>query len=182
MTTFKKNLRVLGIDPGTATTGWAIIEKKENDFKAIAYGLIKTEKNKSDEKRILEISEDLDKIISKYHPQEAAVEKIYFFKNQKTVIEVGQSRGAIILTLIQKNIKLFNYTPLQVKQSMTGYGRAEKRQMQFMAKEILHLKKIPLVDDTADAIAIALCHLNSRGLINLVICPSKRRQEKYAKH
>ncbi len=162
-----KTLRVLGIDPGTATTGWAIIEENEKKPKAIAYGIIVTEKNKSDEKRILEISKDLDRIIEKYRPQEAAIEKLFFFKNQKTVIEVGQARGAIILTLIQKNVRVFSYTPLQVKQAMTGYGRAEKKQMQFMAKNILGLKNIPKVDDTADAIAVALCHLNSRKLINL---------------
>lgn len=175
MTTFKKTLRILGIDPGTATTGWAIIEQKENNLQAFAYGLIKTSKSKTDEQRILEISQDLDKIIKKYTPQEAAIEKLFFFKNQKTIIEVGQARGAVLLTLIQKNIKIFSYTPLQVKQSMTGYGRAEKKQMQFMAKNILGLKKIPSVDDTADAIAVALCHLSSRKIINLVTCPPKRR-------
>lgn len=157
----------MGIDPGTATTGWAIIEEKEKRPVAIAYGIIKTEKNESDEKRILEISKDLDRIIEKYAPQEAAIEKLFFFKNQKTIIEVGQARGAIILTLIQKKVMISSYTPLQVKQSMTGYGRAEKKQMQFMAKNILKLKNVPLVDDTADAIAVALCHLNSRKLINL---------------
>jgi len=168
MIPYKKTLRVLGIDPGTATTGWAIIEENKKQSKAIAYGTIATDKNKSDEKRILEISQDLDRIIKKYSPQEAAIEKLFFFKNQKTVIEVCQARGAIILTLIQKNVKVFSYTPLQVKQAITGYGRAEKKQMQFMAKNILGLKNIPRVDDTADAIAVALCHLNSRKLINLV--------------
>lgn len=161
------NIHILGIDPGTATTGWAIIEEDCVRPKAIAYGLIETEKNKTDEQRILEISQDLDKIIKKYQPQEAAIEKLFFFKNQKTVIEVGQARGAIILTLIQKNVRVFSYTPLQVKQALTGYGRAEKKQMQFMAKNILGLKNIPKVDDTADAIAVALCHLSSRKLINL---------------
>lgn len=163
----RSKLRVLGIDPGTATTGWAILEENKNRIEAVAYGLIKTAQDKKNEQRLLEISQDLDRIIKKYHPQEAAVEKIYFFKNQKTVIEIGQSRGAVLLTLIKKNLKIFNYTPLQVKQSVTGYGRAEKKQIQLMVKNILKLKRIPLVDDTADAIAIALCHLNSRKIINL---------------
>ena len=133
-----KALRVLGIDPGTATTGWAILEETSGKTKAISYGLIKTSKNKNDEQRILEISQDLDRIIKKYHPEEAAIEKVYFFKNQKTVIEIGQSRGAVLLTLVKKNLKIFNYTPLQVKQSVTGYGRAEKKQIQLMVKNILY--------------------------------------------
>lgn len=161
------NLRVLGIDPGTATTGWAIIEMKGNLPSPLGFGFISTSKDKTEEERLLEISKDLKAIIEKYKPQEAAIEKIFFFKNQKTVIEVAQSRGAILLTLRQKNVKVSSYTPLQVKQAITGYGRAEKRQMQDMTKNILRLKCLPRPDDVADAIAIAICHLNSRIYNNL---------------
>ena len=165
MTTYN-NLRVLGIDPGTATTGWAIIEEKSGCLSAIAYGYIKTPKNNSDSKRLLEITADLERIINKYQPQEASIEKIFFFKNQKTIISISQSRGAILLTLEQKNVKVFGYTPLQVKQALTGYGRAEKKQIQLMAKSMLRLKSLPKPDDVADAIAVAVCHLNSRGMKN----------------
>lgn len=160
----RSTLRVMGVDPGTATTGWAIIEEKNCKLKAIAYGSINTLKDKSESRRLFEIHKDLSSIIKKYRPQEAAIEKIFFFKNQKTVIPVSQARGAILLTLEQKRVKIFGYTPLQVKQSLTGYGRAEKKQIQLMAKNILELKTIPRPDDTADAIAVAVCHLNSRGM------------------
>jgi crossover junction endodeoxyribonuclease RuvC len=155
---------VIGIDPGTATTGWAVLEEKNGEIKSVAYGHISTSPKKSEEERLFEISADLEKIIEKYRPQEAAVEKLFFFKNQKTVMEVSQARGAIVLTIAQKNVNLSSYTPLQVKQAITGYGRAEKRQVQEMIKNILKLKSIPKPDDVADALAIALCHINSRKI------------------
>ena len=165
--TFKENLRVLGIDPGTATTGWAVLEEKSGEMKPLAYGHISTSPEKSDEARIFEISRDLKNIIEKYQPTEAGVEEIFFFKNQKTVITVAQARGAILLTLCQNNVRVASYTPLQVKQAITGYGRADKKQMQAMTKNILNLVELPKPDDTADAIAIALCHINSRKINNL---------------
>ena len=159
-------IRVLGIDPGTATTGWAVIEERDCRLRVLAYGSINTLKNKSESQRLYEIHKDLSEIIKKYHPRESAIEKIFFFKNQKTVIPVSQARGAILLTLEQKGVTVFGYTPLQVKQSVTGYGRAEKKQIQLMAKSILELKTIPRPDDAADAIAVAVCHLNSRVMQN----------------
>ena len=107
-------MRVLGIDPGTATTGWAILEEKGGQLKAIAYGHISTKAKTPESKRLLEISTDLKKIISKYKPTEAGVEKLFFFKNQKTIIEVGQARGALLLTLEDKRVRISDYTPLQV--------------------------------------------------------------------
>lgn len=160
-------LRVLGVDPGTATTGWAILEEANGTYLATAYGHIQTSKDNSDEERLFEVCQDLAEIINKYQPQEAAIEELFFFKNQKTVIKVAQSRGAILLTLKQKNVRICGYTPLQLKQSLTGYGRAEKKQIQEMVKNILRLPCIPKPDDAADAIAIAICHLNSRKLNNL---------------
>ena len=155
-------VRVLGIDPGTATVGWAVIEECDGILCPIAYGHISTEKDRSEQERLCEISSDLQSIIHKYSPQEAAVEQLFFFKNQKTIISVGQARGAVLLTLEQKNVSISSYTPLQVKQSVTGYGKAEKKQVQLMVKNILKLNDIPKPDDTADAIAIAICHINSR--------------------
>jgi crossover junction endodeoxyribonuclease RuvC len=155
---------VLGIDPGTATVGWAVLEEKNNEIIPVAYGHISTEAGKKAEARLFEICDDLNKIIEKYRPQEAAIEEIFFFKNQKTVMAVAQARGAILLTLRQKNVKVSGYTPLQVKQALTGYGRAEKKQVQLMVKNIIKLKKLPKPDDTADAIALAVCHINSRKI------------------
>lgn len=161
-------IRILGIDPGTAMTGWAVLEEKNGKTQTIAYGHIATDKKFSDEARLLEISRDLEDIVKKYKIQEAAVEEIFFFKNQKTIIQVAQARGAILLTLANKNVSLCGYTPLQIKQALTGYGRAEKRQIQEMTKELLGLKSLPKPDDTADAIAIALCHIHSRKMNNLI--------------
>lgn len=158
-------MRILGIDPGTATTGWAVLKQDKGKITPLGYGCITTSKNKTDEERLLEIAHDLAKIIKKYQPSEAAIENLFFFKNQKTVITVAQSRGAILLTLAQFDVKVCGYTPLEVKQAITGYGRAEKKQVQEMTKNILRLKTIPKPDDCADAIAIAICHINSRSLI-----------------
>jgi crossover junction endodeoxyribonuclease RuvC len=160
-------LRVIGIDPGTATTGWAIVDEKNGTCVPVAYGHITTVKNSCEEERLFEIAKDLEKIIDKYQPKEAAIEQLFYFKNKKTIIEVAQSRGAILLTLKRKNVSLRGYTPLQVKQALTGYGRADKSQMQEMVKNILKLTSVPKPDDVADAIAIAMCHLHSRKLNNL---------------
>lgn len=166
MITSPNSIRILGIDPGIATTGWAIIESGKN-IKTIAYGHIETSPKSKDADRLQEICFDLEKICDLYQPQETAIEKLFFFKNQKTIIPVAQSRGAILLTLVRKGITIAEYTPLQIKQALTGYGRADKKQMQEMVKSILHLPTIPKPDDTADALAIAICHLNSRKAIQI---------------
>lgn len=159
-----KNLRVLGIDPGTATVGWAILDEEGGSVKAVAYGHIATSPKNSTAERLFEVASDLKQVIEKYRPNEAAVEDLFFFKNVKTVMKVSQARGAILLTLEENCVSIASYTPLQVKQALTGYGRAEKKQIQIMVQQILKLKSIPKPDDTADAIAIALCHLNSRKM------------------
>ena len=159
-----KPLRVLGVDPGTAIVGWAILDEVGGQVSAIAYGHITTSPENSTAERLFEVVKDLEQIIEKYKPQEAAVEDLFFFKNVKTVMKVSQARGSILLTLERFCVNIFEYTPLQVKQALTGYGRAEKKQIQLMVKNILKLKDIPKPDDTADAIAIALCHLNSRKM------------------
>ena len=160
-------LRVLGIDPGTATVGWAVLDEMKGEVKAIAFGHIATSPKNTTAERLFEIARDLEQIMKKYKPDESAVEDLFFFKNVKTVMTVSQARGAILLTLEKNCVNVFGYTPLQVKQALTGYGRAEKKQVQTMVKKILKLKSIPKPDDAADAIAIALCHLNSRKMMNI---------------
>jgi crossover junction endodeoxyribonuclease RuvC len=156
---------VLGIDPGTASLGWGIIKRtKEVAYKVEAYGCIKTDKSNLFSRRLEEIHRELSKIIKKYEPDIAAVEQLFFAKNVKTAISVGEARGVAILAAAQANLAVAEYTPLQVKQSLVGYGRAEKKQMQKMLKVLLGLEDIPKPDDAADALAIALCHLNSERM------------------
>lgn len=159
-------MRIFGIDPGTAIIGWAIVEIKEKTGEnvAVAYGHITTSKKKTTAERLTEANKKIEKIIKKYKPQEAAIEDIFFFKNLKTAIKVSQARGAILLTLERFHIKIAEYTPLQVKQAVTGYGRAEKGQIQVMVKQIFKLREIPSPDDVADALAVAMCHLSSRKM------------------
>lgn len=158
-------LRILGVDPGTATVGWGIVEQKDGRLVSIAHGHISTSPKDTNATRLKEIAHDLAKIIESYHPDEAAIEKLFYFKNQKTIIEVAQARGVLLLTLAQKIPIIAEYTPLQIKQSLTGYGRAEKHQVQQMVKSVLSLKEIPKPDDTADALAIAICHIHSRKIL-----------------
>lgn len=157
-------MKILGIDPGTAIVGWAVIEEIRGVLTPLDYGHISTSKDKPLSERLHEIARDLTDIIVKHKPDEASVEELFFFKNVKTVMSVSQARGAILLTLESLQVRMFEYTPLQVKQSLTGYGRAEKKQVQLMVKNILKLSAIPKPDDTADALALALCHINSRSM------------------
>lgn len=160
--TYKEGPIILGIDPGTATTGWGIISQEKKEPKILAFGCIETTKADSDSQRLKEIAEDLRGIIEKYRPDEVAVEDLYFFKNLKTAIKVAQARGVLLLAPTEMKKPVFEYTPLQVKQALTGYGRAEKKQVQYMVQNILSLKQIPKPDDAADALAVALCHQQSR--------------------
>ena len=155
-------MRILGIDPGTATVGWGVIEIGTGAPTVVASGHISTPKEMPLSQRLLEISRDIREVLALYKPSEAGVEELFFFKNQKTVISVAQARGAILLTLEENNVSIFGYTPLQVKQALTNYGRADKAQVQQMVKALLKLKEIPKPDDTADALAIALCHAQRR--------------------
>ncbi|NOQ68175.1 crossover junction endodeoxyribonuclease RuvC [Patescibacteria group bacterium] len=156
---------ILGIDPGTAITGYGVIENNQGKLKAIDHGCILTDKKLKMPERLDLLGEELKKIIKKYKPQAMAVEELFFFKNAKTVITVGQARGVILF--IGKNISkkqrldIYEYTPLQVKQAVVGYGRADKKQVQQMVKAILGLNEIPKPDDAADALAIAICCASS---------------------
>ena len=157
-------MRILGIDPGTATVGWGVIEIHGGKATAVAYGHISTDKDLAPEKRLAEIARDLEAIINKYQPEEAAVEELFFFKNQKTIISVAQARGVILLTLENFCVSISGYTPLEVKQALTNYGRADKTQVQLMVQALLKLPAIPQPDDTADALALALCHQSRRKM------------------
>lgn len=149
---------ILGIDPGTATTGYALIKKeKNNTYRVLDFGVIKTKKTLSDSARLLELQKDLKNIISKHKPSRAGVEKLFFEKNVTTAMTVSQARGVVLLTLEQSKIQLHEFTPLQVKSMICGYGNAEKRQVQLMVQKTFNLKSLPKPDDAADALGIALC-------------------------
>ena len=156
-------MRVLGIDPGYAILGWGVLDVEGNHFKVIAYDSILTDKDTPMPRRLQELHMGLKEIIEKYKPDEAAIEELYFNNNAKTAIMVGEARGVAVLACADGGLRIAEYTPLQIKQALVGYGRADKKQVQQMVKTILNLEKVPKPDDTADAIAIAICHANSRG-------------------
>jgi crossover junction endodeoxyribonuclease RuvC len=151
-------MKILGLDPGLATTGYGIIEflPKNKKLEVINYGCIKTPANLTFPERIEIIYDQIEKLIKKYKPNRIAIEKIFFSKNVKTAFQVGECKGVIILSAIKHKIPIFEFTPLQVKQSLIGYGRASKNQIQKMVKKILNLTELPKPDDAADALAIAL--------------------------
>lgn len=152
----KKSERILGIDPGFGRIGFGVVEKRSGALKAICYGCIETDAKKSFVERLEEMHKELQYLIKKYRPRAAAVEDLFFYKNVKTAIKVSQARGVILLTLKQAGVKIVEITPLQLKQAMTGYGRAEKRQVQKMVQIELGIKKKIRPDDAADALALAI--------------------------
>ena len=158
---------ILGIDPGTAITGYGALELTGNRYKLLEYGVIKSEKTKEPAARLYTVFTGINRLIEQFIPDHMAVEELFFNKNTKTALAVGQARGVIILAAHLKGVSVFEYTPLQVKQAVVGYGRAEKKQVQYMVKAILNIPEIPKPDDAADALAIAICHGNSfnSGLI-----------------
>ena len=150
---------ILGIDPGIATLGYGVIEKDERgNFRAIDYGVVVTPKNESLPVRLAMLEEGVSKILEKYHPDEVAMEELFFSKNITTGIAVAHARGVALLTCVKACGKLYEYTPMQIKQALTGYGRADKQQIQSVVTSMLRLQSIPKPDDAADALAIALCH------------------------
>jgi len=154
-------MRILGLDPGTAITGFGVIEAtSQSDKKCISQGHIKTLKNTPLPERLRQIEEDLKQLIKTYKPDYAAVEELFFCKNVTTAISVAHARGVLLSTLAKYKITIFEYTPLQVKQGLTGYGKASKKEVQEMVKLELSLQEVPKPDDTADAIAIAIVALS----------------------
>ena len=154
---------ILGIDPGLAIVGWGIIESVRGSMRPIAYGAIRTPAHTDIEARLLMIANDLEEIIKKYKPDEMAVEELFFNTNITTGISVAEARGVILYTAHKNGVAISEYTPLQVKQAVVGYGKAEKRQVIAMVTSLLKLKEAPKPDDTADAVAIAICHAQSSG-------------------
>lgn len=151
-------MRILGIDPGLATIGYAVVDKKTNHFDVLEYGVIKTAAGKKDSERLSIIYRNIKELITEFEPEQMAVEELFFNKNVKTAISVGQARGVILLAGAEAELKIAEYTPLQIKQAVVGYGRADKRQVQLMVQSLLSLSELPRPDDAADALAVSICH------------------------
>lgn len=155
---------ILGIDPGYAIVGTGVIEYSGNKFRTIDYGAITTPAGMPTPLRLQTIYREMNLLIDQYKPDAVSVEELFFNSNQKTAIQVAQARGVIIVSAMNREVPLYEYTPLQIKQSITGYGRASKQQMQQMVKMFLGLNAVPKPDDAADALAAAICHAHSSGL------------------
>ena len=152
---------ILGIDPGLAIVGWGVVEYRSGKFRTLGYGAIRTPAGTRTEERLAGIYRDLNTVIDHFKPDEMAVEELFFTNNITTGIRVAEARGIVLLCGEQKGIRIAEYTPMQVKQAVVGYGRAEKKQVMTMVTSILGLKEVPKPDDTADALAIAVCHGHS---------------------
>ena len=157
-------MRILGIDPGLAIVGYSVLDIEKEDNILVSSGSIQTDKNKTDSERLFEIMIDMQTIIDKYQPDVASVEKLFYFKNQKTVIPVAEARGVILAVLQKNNIKIAEYTPIEVKQMITGYGRASKDEVAKIVQMSIKYNKLPKLDDTLDSIAIALCYSRTNML------------------
>ena len=153
-----KKIRILGIDPGYAIVGFGVVDYDGRNFTPVEYGAVLTEAGTPFPERLKCINEDIEFIFNKFKPDCMAIERLYFTSNQKTAIDVAQARGVTVLSAAKRNVPVYEYTPLQVKQAVVGYGRAEKKQVQQMTKVLLNLEKVPKPDDTADALAVAICH------------------------
>lgn len=159
-------MRILGIDPGYALMGWGVIDMKGNHFTPVAYDSISTSKDMAPTDRLKCIYNDLMEIIAEYQPEVASIEELFFNNNVTTAIMVGEARGVAMLACANSGVEVFEYTPLQIKQALVGYGRADKKQVQQMVKMFLNLEKVPKPDDTADALAAAICHGHSATYVN----------------
>ena len=162
-----KNLIILGIDPGTASLGYGLIEAQKNDLRLVAFGCLKTGKDLAASLRLRFLFRELTKLIKKHKPDSLATEQLFFFKNMKTAIRVSQSQGIVMLAGANFDIPVLEYTPLQVKQAVTGYGLAQKQQVQKMVKVILRLEEIPKPDDAADALAVAICNAHCQKFLKI---------------
>ncbi|MCD6577823.1 MAG: crossover junction endodeoxyribonuclease RuvC [Anaerolineaceae bacterium] len=161
-------MAVIGIDPGTALTGYGIIEElSDQSLQVIDFGVIRTGSNDKPETRLIKIFSQLNRILSIYKPEAGAVEKLFFQRNTRTAMSVGQARGVAILSLAEVGISISEYGPVEIKQAVVGYGKASKNQVQQMVKMLLNLREIPKPDDAADALAVAICHIHSRKMLAL---------------
>lgn len=161
-------MRVLGIDPGYAILGYGIVDIKGSRLTPVRYGVITTDKDMDMPLRLKHLYARLMEIIEESEPDVSAIEELFFNSNAKTAILVGQARGAAILACINSGLEVYEYTPLQIKQALVGYGRAEKEQVQYMVKTLLNLDEVPKPDDAADAVAAAICHCNSSNSLGRI--------------
>ena len=154
-------MRIIGIDPGYAITGFAVVDYNGNHFDLVKSGAIETKAGVPLPVRLTKIYDDMQLLVNEYKPDAISIEELFFNRNTTTAIGVAQGRGAVLIVAAKNNVPIYEYTPLQVKQGVVGYGRADKKQVQMMMKTILNLEKVPKLDDTTDAIAIAICHAHS---------------------
>lgn len=159
-------MKILGIDPGIGITGYSVIELKDDNFELITCGSIQTDKNAPHSKRLLEIYNDIKEICSRFNPDCAGIEQLFFFKNQKTIIPVAQARGVILAALEESGIEAGEYTPMVVKQTLTGHGRASKDEVKMMVEKYVTLNPNTKLDDTVDSIAIGICHARNIAIKN----------------
>ena len=152
---------ILGIDPGYAITGYGVVSYEKNHFSVLDYGAITTKAHTPFEQRLLTLHQQLDVVISRFHPDVMAIEELFFQRNTTTAIGTAQARGVLILAAAEANIPVYEYTPMQIKQAVTGYGRADKNQVSTMVKMLLHLEEMPKPDDVTDALAIAICQAHT---------------------
>lgn len=157
-------LRILGIDPGIAIVGFGFVDKQGSKVIPVQYGCIQTEAHTPEEERLLHVYEGMKQLIDKYKPDAVALEKLFFNRNVTTAMTVSQARGVLVLSAVQSGLPVAEYTPMQVKQAMVGYGKAEKQQVQEMVRMFLKLQAVPKPDDVADALAVAICHAHSYTL------------------
>lgn len=160
-------MRILGIDPGYGIVGYGVVESDGFSHRLVDYGTITTSKEESISTRLSIIYNAMRALLEKFKPDAVAIEELFYFRNQTTIIPVAQARGVIVLAANEFCSELFEYTPLQIKQALTGHGRAEKKQVQFMVKNILGLEKTPKPDDAADALAVAICHSQINPQLNV---------------
>ncbi len=159
---------VLGIDPGTALCGYGLVRADGDEMSLVAYGAVSTPSKMPLAERLLQIHRELRELIAEHHPESAAVEKLFFSKNTRTALAVGHARGVVLLSAAEAGLPVYEYTPNEVKQAIVGYGGADKNQMQQMVRMLLHLDFVPEPDDAADAVAIAICHIQSSHLRELI--------------
>ncbi len=172
-------MRILGIDPGYAIVGFGALNYEGHTFSPITYGAVTTKAHTVFEDRLLEIYNDVTDVLDSVKPHAVAIEQLFFTSNQKTVMAVSQARGVILLAARKAEVPVFEYTPMQVKQSVTGYGKATKKQVQEMTRVLLKMGKIPKPDDAADALALAICHAYSFGSKQYGISQTKRQKQGY---
>lgn len=161
-------MQVIGIDPGTAITGYGILREEESgELTVVDYGIVETSADLPMPERLLVLYQELQKILTLHRPEIGAVEKLFFQRNVRTAISVGQARGVALLAMAERQMSIAEYSPSEVKQAVAGYGGAEKRQVQEMVKALLYMDQIPQPDDAADALAVAICHLHSNKMRSL---------------